>query len=145
MKLGKSDLSGNGSIQNYLAYFSPEKTMEGNFDLKARQLDLNEWMTETPDNANSNRLIPVQVKYLIDSKSLKRVKADIVEYDTYKLLNTNLDGTVSADHIVIRDFSTNISQMILLQRRCQKRFNYLFENGNTSRRFESAKQLFQPK
>jgi hypothetical protein len=129
MKMGKSDLSGNGSVQNYLAYFSPEKTMEGTFDLKARQLDLNEWMSETPANANASPVDTSSEELFDRFKISLKGQADIVEYDTYKLLNTNLDGTVSPDHIVIRDFSTNIGKNdIAASGDVKNIFNYLFEN-----------------
>src|SRR5690606_32493224 len=35
MRLGKSDLSGIGNIDNILAYFSPDATMKGNFNIKS--------------------------------------------------------------------------------------------------------------
>lgn len=45
-QLGKSDMRGSGSIQNILAYFSPEKTMRGQFQLRSNSFDADEWMEE---------------------------------------------------------------------------------------------------
>ncbi|NJO00595.1 MAG: hypothetical protein HC880_01930 [Bacteroidia bacterium] len=47
--LGKSDLQLTGELKNYIAYlFLPEGTIVGNMQMRSRQFDVNEWMTEAP-------------------------------------------------------------------------------------------------
>jgi hypothetical protein len=45
-QLGRSDLRGSGQINNFLAYFSPQQTMRGSFELQSTFFDANEWMPE---------------------------------------------------------------------------------------------------
>ncbi len=47
-QLGRSDVRGSGSIDNPLAYFSPDATLRGTFRLQSELLDLDEWSGETP-------------------------------------------------------------------------------------------------
>ena len=44
--LGQSDIQASGRIFNLLAYFSPEKTMEGNFKVTSNYFNANEWLVE---------------------------------------------------------------------------------------------------
>lgn len=53
MKMGKSDLSGSGSIDNLLAYFSPEAVMKGDFSLRSGYFNADEWITEEEATAGS--------------------------------------------------------------------------------------------
>jgi hypothetical protein len=52
-KLGKSDLKASGSIDNILAYFSPDKTMKGTFTIRSKYFNADEWMTETASSEQS--------------------------------------------------------------------------------------------
>ncbi|MFK8162886.1 MAG: AsmA-like C-terminal region-containing protein [Lewinella sp.] len=42
--LGRSDLKASGNISTPLAYFSPDKTMQGNFTVRSNYFDADEWM-----------------------------------------------------------------------------------------------------
>ena len=50
-KLGSSDVIATGSIDNILAYFSPEKTMTGKLTINSNYFNANEWIPETDPNA----------------------------------------------------------------------------------------------
>jgi hypothetical protein len=129
MKLGKSDLKGSGQIDNYLAYFSPETTMKGSFNLSSTNLDLNDWMEEEPANANTQPE-PTDTGELFDRFQISLDgRADIITYDTYKLFNTEIDGTVAPDHVLVNNFSTNIGDNdIRVKGDLRNVFNYLFDN-----------------
>ncbi|MEM9930445.1 MAG: hypothetical protein AAF840_11545, partial [Bacteroidota bacterium] len=44
MTLGRSDLNASGKINNPLAYFSPEQTMEGELEVRSDFFDADEWV-----------------------------------------------------------------------------------------------------
>lgn len=45
-KLGRSDIKASGTINNPLAYFSPEQTMRGDLRVRSAFFDADEWMPE---------------------------------------------------------------------------------------------------
>lgn len=45
-EFGRSDVRGSGEINNFLAYFSPQQTMRGSFELRSSFFDADEWMPE---------------------------------------------------------------------------------------------------
>ena len=45
-QLGKSDIKAEGTIDNILAYFSPDKTMTGKLKIRSNFFDANEWIAE---------------------------------------------------------------------------------------------------
>ena len=47
--LGKSDIKASGTIDNILAYFSPEKTMTGTLKVRSNHFDANEWIPAEED------------------------------------------------------------------------------------------------
>ena len=52
-RLGKSDMEAKGSLNNILAYLSPEKTMTGTFSIRSNYFDLNEWIAEEATSENT--------------------------------------------------------------------------------------------
>lgn len=47
-KVGASDFSASGSLQNFIAYALKGETLKGNLQMSSSLIDLNEWMTGTP-------------------------------------------------------------------------------------------------
>ena len=52
LKIGKSDISANGSVSNYIAYLLNDETLKGSLNVSSTMLDLNELMGE--DSADTN-------------------------------------------------------------------------------------------
>jgi len=107
--LGQSDMRASGQIRNLLAYFSPDKTMEGNFKIKSDYFNANEWVTEemeaTPKVGfyNTQKAIDQAPKTVLtaDETSTEvfdrfnfNIDADIkkLDYDTYKMTDFTFDG-----------------------------------------------------
>ena len=92
-KIGNSDLSMNGKIENYLAYYLRDETLKGNFAISSTFFDVNQFMTEDPadttaaattasaDTASGAVEIPKNIDFVLTS-NLKRIK-----YDTYDITN----------------------------------------------------------
>lgn len=74
-QIGRSDLSANGKIDNYLSYFLRDSLLSGTFNVSSQLLDLNEFMAEdepatssqtaTADTSSSN-LSPIELPGNID-------------------------------------------------------------------------------
>lgn len=103
-KIGKSDFSVNGSVLNYLAYvFGDNKVIKGNVNFASTLLDLNEFMTDTEEQAQTDTAqsygviaVPKNIDFVLKS-SVK----------TVKVMNFNM--TNAAGDIVIRDGIANLS------------------------------------
>ena len=54
-KVGASDFSADGSLQNFIAYALRGETLKGNLQLKSSLIDLNEWMTGTPAQQSAQK------------------------------------------------------------------------------------------
>jgi len=93
-KIGNSDLSMKGKIENYLAYYLRDETLKGNFAISSTFFDVNQFMSEDPadtaaaaattasaDTASGAVEIPKNIDFVLTS-DLKRIK-----YDTYDINN----------------------------------------------------------
>ncbi|MEM6320138.1 MAG: AsmA-like C-terminal region-containing protein [Bacteroidota bacterium] len=125
--LGQSDVRGSGRIFNILAYFSPEKTIDGTFEIESNYFNANEWATEetTADNA-----VGFTPKHTQNSKEFRavltanepatevfdrfnfNVDANIkkLDYDVYKMSDFTFDGTINPQRTTIDKFYTKIDQ-----------------------------------
>ena len=54
LKIGKSDLSANGSVSNYIAYLLRDETLKGSLNVNSSMLDLNELMGESTTSETEN-------------------------------------------------------------------------------------------
>ena len=127
MKAGKSDLQGNGNIDNLLAYFSDEKTMTGDFYLRSKMLDANEWLAEeetaSPDDPASAEKPFDRFDFGLDGQ------ADVILYEDYKMLNTKAKGRMTSNELDANNFSTKIGKSDLRGNgNFQNIFGYVFEN-----------------
>ncbi len=122
--LGQSDIKASGSIFNLLAYFSPEKTMEGNFKINANYFNANEWLveeTETAPKVGFFNTQDKQPKVVLTAEEATtevfdrfdfNVDANIkqLDYDVYKMKDFTFDGTVNPKRTMIDNFYTKIDQ-----------------------------------
>jgi len=94
-KIGKSDISANGKIENFIGYaFSDDEELKGRFNLNSNLLDLTEFMEEdssvvsTEESENDEEpLTVIEVPKNIDfalNSSIKKVIYDNMDIDNLK-------------------------------------------------------------
>lgn len=95
----KTNFSGNGIINNLLGYALKNQTLDGNFTVKADNVNLDQWMGVTTDTTASGAeeskpfAVPSNIKFIVNSS------VDKVHYD--KLDLHNLSGSLAiADETV---------------------------------------------
>lgn len=138
-QLGKSDMRGEGSINNILAYFSPKKTMTGSFTARSDFFDANEWAGEEasapqPAPAGAPQGSPAEEAEVFDRFDFAVDMAfKQIVYEDYKLLNTVARGELSPVRMNIQEFSTQIGDSDMsASGQVRDIFDYLFEDGTLS-------------
>ncbi|WP_367389832.1 AsmA-like C-terminal region-containing protein [Lewinella sp. LCG006] len=130
-KLGKSDLRASGSIDNILAYISPEKTMRGRFTAHTDYFLVDEWMTEEAPTTAVPSSEPVEETEIFDRFDFQvDATANRIVYDTYELTEAAMTGRIQPNRMEVSqmrsklgasDFSGN--GLIL------NAFDYAFNDG----------------
>ena len=87
VKVGRSDISANGQLSNYLAYVLRDETLSGRLYVKSSMLDLNEFMTPEED-APAEEEIPAE-KEAASSEPMSVIE---VPANLDLSLSTNLDA-----------------------------------------------------
>lgn len=134
-QLGKSDLSASGSIDNILAYFSPQKTMKGDFNIQSNLFDANEWVSATttpvPDaGAVALENEPAATPTEIFDRFEFNVDAGIGKllYDTYEVNNIRTKGYLAPNKLKIDDAAAQIGRSDLaVTGVIENVFDYLFK------------------
>lgn len=133
MSLGKSDMAMAADIHNPLAFFSTEKGMKMNIKANANYLDLDEWMAaDAPAAKGNGELSSVPISEDIIKKSNMNVdfKATTLKMNGYNLKPFNMDATIAANAMEIRNFNTSIEGSdISLNGIVVNAYDYLFNNG----------------
>ena len=130
--LGNSDLKAKGTIDNILAYFSPEKTMKGDLVFRSDFFDANEWVSaeasneSTPNNTSTSDTeteVFDRFDFTIDGK-INRLK-----YDVYDLTGLSANGSFTPSLFNIKDFKTKIGESDLSGNgKLTNVFSYVFDN-----------------
>lgn len=112
-KVGKSDFSANGSVNNYLSYFfKKNQALQGDFNFSSSLIDVNELMgpksaAKNDDAKKTNSKLSVfEVPGNIDFKVA--AKADRVLYDTYDITNAKGALLVENKAITFKDMGMNM-------------------------------------
>ncbi|HHH49975.1 MAG TPA: hypothetical protein ENK52_03240 [Saprospiraceae bacterium] len=110
--LGKSDLKARGTIDNILAYFSPEKTMEGQLEMRSHFFDLNEWMTtdETANNTPSSTATTEEAGVFDRFDFTLDGKVDKLLYDVYELNKLSTSGQFKPNKFSIKQYAFLIGE-----------------------------------
>lgn len=134
--LGKSDIKARGTIDNILAYFSPEKTMKGDVVVRSNFFDANEWLVEEEAPATQAPTANAEVAqtevfdqfdFTIDGQVGK------ILYDVYQLDNTSMKGNITPSQARIESFYTKIDKSdFSASGTIDNIFNYLFDNETLS-------------
>ena len=108
----KSDLRGAARFDNILAYFSPDKTMQGRVNVRSDYFDADEWMEEPAGTAApvapAGNTAPAETemfdRYDFDfAADMKKIK-----YDVYDLKNIKGSGNFTPNKLTVNDFFMNI-------------------------------------
>ncbi|MEO1714966.1 MAG: hypothetical protein AAFU60_16665, partial [Bacteroidota bacterium] len=131
-QLGKSDLYFTGSIDNLLAYFSPDKIITGNMVARSTFFDVDEWMyssTPTTENNAKTTAEPTPAGRPFDRFLFAFDAAiDQLKYAPYELSNMRAKGSVSADEVRLDDFYTELGESDFAMRgNLDQLFAYLYE------------------
>ncbi len=131
MKLGKSDLSGSGRIDNLLAYFSPDKTMKGSLTVRSNYFNADEWMTEdpnaTPASASAAPAADEEVFNRFDFTMDAQVGK--VDYDVYKIENFVAKGNFMPSKLTVSQLSGKLGESDFSASGVLTNvWNYLFSN-----------------
>lgn len=134
---GDSDLRGNGQINNLLAYFSPEKTMTGNFVLSSNFIDADQWYPPAPPK-NESLAIDFQdtTKVNTTERPFDRfdfnvaLDAEKIQYTSYLLENTEAEARVRPNLIRIKNAVSKIKDSdFRASGRIDRLFDYLYDDG----------------
>ncbi|MEM1320617.1 MAG: AsmA-like C-terminal region-containing protein [Bacteroidota bacterium] len=130
-QMGKSDIQAKGYIDNILAYFSPEKTMSGELEVRSNYFDANEWMPEAEESpaATSSAVAEGSVEIFdrFDFKFDARVKK--IMYDIYELEGCQVAGHVTPSKLAISSFRMDIGNSDISGNGLLTNwFDYVFEN-----------------
>ncbi|PHI20813.1 hypothetical protein CEQ90_05475 [Lewinellaceae bacterium SD302] len=126
LKLGKSDLSGSASVNNLLAYFSPEKTMTGKVDVTSNYFDADEWVSEESSTETAVKRTPAEMNAASTSTATLKpeelfnrfdfdIKAEAkeIKYGAYRLTNNQLAGNIQANQLVVSNMATTMGETSL--------------------------------
>lgn len=139
-KLGKSDISANGRIDNILAYFSPKKTMTGKMVMRSNYIYADEWMEESesapavevnPEPQALGAAVeeePAEIfdrfDFLIDAEINK------VDYDIYEITGLTAKGQIAPNRMDIDRFTLMLGESDLKGwGTINNAFDYLFKQG----------------
>ena len=112
--LGKSDIKANGTIDNILAYFSPEKTMTGKLKVRSAYFDANEWNTTTTEETPNQDIPEAEPTAEGETEIFDRfdftldAELDKIEYENYELANTVAKGHFTPEKLIIESLGTKI-------------------------------------
>jgi uncharacterized protein involved in outer membrane biogenesis len=120
--LGKSDISVNGFLSNYIGYMFSGGTVKGKMNFNSTNFDVNEWMVDAPasttapvakpdSNAKISALeIPKNIDFVLSS-DMKKVKYDNMNIENLKGDIIVKEGTVKMSNILFNllggNFKTN--------------------------------------
>ncbi len=135
MKLGKSDLSGSGKIDNILAYFSPDKTMKGSFNLRSNYFNADEWMTEEAVDSGQSTMgskapAPVAQEAVFNRFDFT-IDATVgkMDYDVYKIDDLVAKGNFTPSALTVSQLSGKLGKSDFNASGTMTNiWNYLFEN-----------------
>lgn len=110
-KVGKSDFTANGAINNYLNYvFKKNQLLQGNFNVSSNLVDVNELMgppsaaakSQAPDAKMSVIEVPANIDFNLGVKAAK------VNYDKYDISNAKGALQIKDRAIYFKDMALNM-------------------------------------
>jgi hypothetical protein len=133
-KLGKSDLSMSGSIDNILAYFGTTKTMTGNINLQSNYFNADEWMSAEPENTATAEYKPAAAT--TPSTPFDRFNFNLnasfgkLKYTPYEINDLKAAGNVTSQAISFSTCSGRIGATdFAVSGKLDNLFSYLYHQG----------------
>ncbi|GAB4241923.1 MAG: hypothetical protein Kow0027_00020 [Saprospiraceae bacterium] len=112
MQLGKSDLRGSATINNILAYFSPEATMKGDLVVRSSYFNADEWLTEEEPTEPASGMVAgtgeeeEELFNRFDFAFDGRVEK--LDYDIYQLTGLEATGRFTPNHLLLTSYKGQI-------------------------------------
>jgi hypothetical protein len=133
-KLGKSDLQIKGYVENPLTYFSGEKTMKGDLNVRSKLFDVNEWMTDSEpskvQNPDTDATSAETTEEGVFDKFAFNIDAefDRLVYDAYDMKNMKAKGSFTPELFDIGNFQMDLGKTDLqASGKIQNAFGYVFD------------------
>ncbi len=136
-QLGKSDLTASGNIDNFLAYFAPDKTMKGSLKVRSSLFDANEWYQ--PSQAYESAAIAAEISEeheTIPTKIFDRfdftidAELDNILFETYEIKDNVVRGQITPNSLKVDYLSGKIKDTDYSAAGViNDVFDYLFEDG----------------
>ncbi|MEL7534824.1 MAG: AsmA-like C-terminal region-containing protein, partial [Bacteroidota bacterium] len=154
-KLGKSDFSGQGYIDNYLAYgLMPNQPLGGNLTLTSNRLDVNEWMVEetgaSTESSTSTEEEPWEVIPVPDYLNMSiQANAKEIIYDDLNLKGFTgkinvAEEQMSMENIKFDMFGSQVGMNGLYETSNLKQPTYNFYLDISDLSVDDAYQYFSP-
>lgn len=138
-QLGQSDLRASGSVDNILAYISPEKTMRGRLSVRSGYFNVDEWLPEEEassspapaDNGQGTAGAAEEETEIFDRFDfVLDARADRITYDVYELNNTNLSGRIRPNRLELDQAATQMGEgTFQASGVITNAFDYAFDEG----------------
>ena len=143
LKIGKSDISANGSVNNYIAYLLRDETLKGTLNVSSTMLDLNEIMGSSQEEETAETTTSAETT----SENKSEDVAEVVETESEALeipKNLNLTLKSSFDKvlfqkIVIDNLKGTISVKDGIAKMNSLKFNAFEGSITASGEFNTAK------
>lgn len=112
MKVGKSDFSGKGAIDNILAYFSPHATMKGDFTFRSGYIYADEWLSEEEEDTPAMTAAPAPAEEELFNRFDFTVDAEIgrLDYEEYELKDLVAQGNFTPNKLTASELSGRIGE-----------------------------------
>jgi len=134
-QLGQSDVQATGTIDNILAYFSPNKKLTGQFNIRSNYFNADEWMTTSESSAEAvptatSAPQPEETELPLENFDFD-ITAEIAEldYDIYKMSDLSTRANVTSNALTLDQFAMQINGSELTATGAVTNlFNFLFYN-----------------
>ncbi len=138
-RAGRSDFSGNGRIDNLLAYFSPKKTMRGQLFLRSKRIDANAFLQSEVPNTSAPPIatnLPVSATQQAPPTPFDRfdfqldAAAEQVLFQSHDIRSLQARGRLMPNRFAIDELSAKVGESDLkASGTITNAFDYLFNKG----------------
>ena len=148
IKIGKSDVSANGSVSNYIAYLLRDETLTGTLNVSSTMLDLNELMGDSSEAITTEATAPAETTTENSSETIaEAVETESEAFEIPKNLNLTLKSSfdkVLFQKIVINNLKGTISVKDGIAKMNSLKFNAFGGSVAASGDFNTAKDKNHP-
>ncbi len=99
---GRSDLSTIVVVQNPLSYLVNGEKIQTSIQSSSNMLDINEWISKTPESEGKSNTTPFHSDVDID------MKAKTFLYDSYEVRDASFNGSLTNDNLIISNLDGHL-------------------------------------